>query len=277
MMSRSDLLSSRRDPAAGPPAHYPLGWHAVMMLCWLIALGAALVAGHGKLAAISVIAFAAMVGGWALAVPLGRGKRLMVGADGLAAGAMLASAALFLLPMAMKDNPGAGSVGVAAGLVLGIALDRLLGIEHAGRTARDTRIPAITVHAGAAGIVIGLLYARMPALGMALGTVIVSHKLPAGYVLARSRQALSLATWPILWPAAMVGLTAIPVSLCVAPGTPGGSAGLFGLATGVFMHVGQDFSRARFGAHTPASQRGFVLALVVGALVTWTIRMALPG
>ncbi|RJS93365.1 ZIP family metal transporter [Salinisphaera sp. Q1T1-3] len=246
---------------------------SVLIALWGLTLAAGLVGGRDKLVVIAIVAFAAMMAGWWLAGRIGSGVRVAAAADGLAGGAMLTSAALFLLPMAVGPDPVLGSAGVAAGLVIGIALDRLIGIEHGTVHMRDASVAAITLHALAAGVVMGLIYARMPALGLLLGTAIISHKLPAGYALARNRRYRGLSAAPILWPAAMVGLAAIPVALTITPGTPADNAGLFGIATGVFMHVGQDFSRQRIGApETSTANRWFVMAMLAGGLAVVALR-----
>lgn len=85
---------------------------------------------------------------------------------GLASGAMVASAAVFLVPPAIGHHAAGGGLGLAAGFVVGFML-------HAGglRPTRRPHLPAVpvvtelTVHALAAGGVIGLVYATMPALG----------------------------------------------------------------------------------------------------------------
>lgn len=246
----------------------------VVMALWAGCLISGLVGGRDKLVIIAVLAFVAMLGGWLLAERLGGIRRIAPVADGLAAGAMLTSASLFLLPMAIGPNALMGSAGVAAGFVLGTALDRLIGVRHGAADGRDASVVAITIHALAAGIVMGLIYARMPALGLMLGVAVISHKLPAGYALARNRRRSGLSSAPILWPAAMVGLAALPIGLLLSPGAPAHNAGLFGLATGVFMHVGQDFSRAREAPEGLVSEQAFVVAMIAGAVLVVALRAA---
>ncbi len=211
----------------------------------LVALTVAAVGGGDppwKLVGISWVAFAAMAG----AVPLGRRAatnrraRPLVWGYGLASGAMITSAAVFLLPGAIGHHPQFGGFGVAGGVLLGYAA-HVVGhrLTHTG--AFDHTAIELTAHALAAGVVIGVVYGNMPELGPLLGLAIVSHKAPAGYAAARRLAADGRSAAVLLLPASGVGLTAMTGSLVSLPADPVVNALVFGFATGVFLHVGTDF------------------------------------
>jgi ZIP family zinc transporter len=132
-------------------------------------------------------------------------------------------------------------VGVATGLLTGFASHTIghrfshmdFGFDH---TAVE-----LSVHALAAGVIIGIVYGTMPELGIVLGLAIVSHKGPAGYAAARRLAANGKSPTVLLLPAAGVGLTAIPASFLDLSGEPLVTAAVFGFAAGVFLHVAMDF------------------------------------
>lgn len=196
-----------------------------------------------KIIAISWIAFFAM----ALSIPLGvraasRNKlnRLVAG-YGLASGAMITSAAIFLVPTAINHHPVYGGLGIAAGIIAGFAIHTLNhGLSHTTSSV-DPVVLELTSHALSAGLIIGIVYATMPELGLLLGLAIVSHKAPAGYAASRRLTRQGKSAVLILLPAAAIGLTALPVSLLNMPGNAIVNAIIFGFATGVFFHVAIDF------------------------------------
>jgi ZIP family zinc transporter len=168
--------------------------------------------------------------------------RRLVWGYGLASGAMITSAALFLLPGAIAGaGPAAvGGIGVAVGLLAGFAA-HTLGHRLSHAEPFDDAVLSLAAHSLAGGAVIGFVYAANPSIGALLGVAIVSHKGPAGYASARrlTRQGRSPAA--LLLPAAGVGLTAIPVGLAPVPNDPAIVAGVFGFAAGAFLHVAMDF------------------------------------
>jgi len=99
----------------------------------------------------------------------------------------------------------------------------------------------ISAHALSAGLIIGLVYASMPGLGLLLGLAIVSHKGPAGYAAARRLSRSGKSVTSLLLPAAGVGLTALPMALVTVPDAPAVNAVVFGFAAGIFLHVAMDF------------------------------------
>ena len=219
-----------------------LGVAGVVALVLLSAVGA--IGGlPAKVLAIAWVAFLAMVGG----IVLGRHEaggahpvRLVWG-YGLASGAMITSAAMFLVPEAIEHHAAFGGVGIAAGVVLGYSAHtvghRLTHVE----SSFDSLSVRLSAHSLADGAVIGLVYAAVPALGPLLGLAIVSHKGPAGYASARSLAAEGRPVAPLLLPAAGVGIAAIPAALVDVPAVPWVNGLVFGFAAGVFLHVAMDF------------------------------------
>lgn len=236
------------------------------LIClWGLMLCLGMATARDKLVVIGVVAMAAMLTGWLFAErAVLAGRRGLVFADGLAAGTMITSACVFLLPAALAGAPRSGGLGVTVGLLLGIVLDRFMRSHDPAYADGDSALVAITVHAMAAGAAMGLAYAAVPTLSVLLGVVIIAHKLPAGYALARARRALGRSRLPILVPACAVGLVAIPVALWAGRAGAGGNTLLAGSATGIFLHVGLDFAREPV-AGRPARNGTFVIAAVAAA------------
>lgn len=208
----------------------------------LICLSAAGIAnGQWKVFIISWIGFIAMAGA---AVPGAhtetKGAGQLVWGYGLASGAMVASASLFLIPEAMEFSPTIGGIGIAVGVLLGYGSHtighRLSHIESFGTVAVQ-----LSAHALAGGAIIGLVYAAMPDLGLLLGLSIVSHKGPAGYAAARRLERGGKAASVLLVPAAAVGVAALPVSMLDLSVSTAGNAVISGIATGIFLHIAMDF------------------------------------
>ncbi|MFB6083519.1 MAG: ZIP family metal transporter [Halorientalis sp.] len=192
---------------------------------------------------IAWVAFAGMAGSIPLGVraaETGSAHRLVWG-YGLASGAMITSASVFLVPQAMGFAPRIGGFGVAAGILVGFG-SHVLGhrLSHVSAAFDDTAVQ-LSAHALSAGAIIGLVYAAMPKLGLLLGLAIVSHKGPAGYAAARRLAAADRPASVLLLPASGIGLTAIPVALLNVPAVPAINAAVFGFAAGVFLHVAMDF------------------------------------
>jgi len=221
------------------------GIAGVSGLCVLSVAG--LLAGTQKVLVISWVAFAAMaLGAWVGGHATVTDPYRLVWGYGLASGAMITSAALFLLPQAMglgsaAGAPRLGGVGVAVGLTAGYSAHtishRLTHID----VAFDVTAAEITAHALSAGLIIGVVYGSMPELGLLLGIAIVSHKAPAGYAAARRLTRAGTAPSVLLLPSAGVGLTAIPMATVPLPASPAVNAVVFGFATGIFLHVAMDF------------------------------------
>ncbi|WP_181686910.1 ZIP family metal transporter [Halorhabdus salina] len=200
--------------------------------------------GLGKLVVISWVAFGAMAGGALVgAWSSGRHPRRLVWGYGLASGAMIASAAAFLVPQAIgiSQDPRLGGFGIAGGILVGYNAHTIgHRLSHLD-LPMDTTATELAAHALSAGLIIGLIYGQMPDLGLLLGLAIISHKGPAGYAAARRLALDGKPTVPLLLPAAGVGLTALPVAMVNLPSAPAINAVIFGFAAGVFLHVAMDF------------------------------------
>ncbi|WP_254271990.1 ZIP family metal transporter [Haloarcula marina] len=214
----------------------------------LVALSALAVTGDArKVLVISWVAFLAMgVGAWLGGRSTDTSPYRLVWGYGLASGAMVTSAAMFLVPQAMglgtaAGTPRIGGIGIAVGIIAGYGTHtighRLTHVE----TSFDTTTAAIAAHALSAGLIIGIVYASMPTLGLLLGLAIVSHKGPAGYAAARRLRREGKSPTALLLPAAGVGLTGIPSAMLPVPQTPLTNALVFGFAAGIFLHVAMDF------------------------------------
>ncbi|WP_338729564.1 ZIP family metal transporter [Haladaptatus sp. DJG-WS-42] len=228
-------------PGVSAPARTYVGYAGV--LAFIVLSGLAVTAGLWKVLTIGWVAFAAMAGA---AIP---GKRAaaskhagrLVWGYGLAAGAMVTSAAVFLLPQAFGFDPKIGGFGVAAGILLGFA-SHTVGHRLAHLDLPfDATTAHLTAHSLTAGIIIGVVYATLPELGLVLGLAIVSHKGPAGYAAARRLAANDKSTSIILLPAAGVGITAILSGLVAFPESAQLNAAVFGFAAGIFLHIAMDF------------------------------------
>jgi len=223
----------------------PVGLASVLAL--LVLSGVAVTQGTMKVLVISWVAFVAMgVGTWLGARATQTNPHRLVWGYGLASGAMVTSAAMFLVPQAMGLGAAAGSarlggIGIAAGVITGYGTHtighRLTHVD----TGFDTTTVAIAAHSLSAGLIIGLVYASMPGLGPLLGLAIVSHKGPAGYAAARRLIRDEKGASALLLPSAGVGLTAIPMALLTPPVSGAVRPIVFGFAAGIFLHVALDF------------------------------------
>ena len=218
----------------------PVGIVGVVLLVVLSAV--ALATGTTKVLVISWVAFAAMALG---ALVSSRSEtsypRRLVWGYGLASGAMVTSAAVFLVPQAIGLDPRIGGFGIAAGLIVGYGA-HVIGhrLSHID-IGLDVTAAQISAHALSAGFIIGIVYGSMPTLGLLLGLAIVSHKGPAGYAAAHRLRESGKPVSALLLPAAGVGITAIPAALLPLPEAPAINGAIFGFAAGVFLHVAMDF------------------------------------
>ncbi|MFB6127359.1 MAG: ZIP family metal transporter [Halolamina sp.] len=206
------------------------------------ALGVAFGVVGWKLFGIAWVAFLAMAGGATFGGRRrGRDAGALVWGYGVASGAMVTSAALFLLPQALSIGGRFGGVGVAAGLLVGFGSHtvghRLSHLDLPG----DRTVLQLTAHSAAAGAIIGVIYGNMPDLGPLLGLAIVSHKAPAGYAAASRLRRNGGHVGTLLVPAVGVGLAAVFASVVALPASSAFRGIVFGFAAGVFLHVAMDF------------------------------------
>lgn len=208
----------------------------------LLSVAATLAAGNWKLVAVSWTAFAAMAVGAPLGARAADGTHPLepVWGYGLASGAMVTSAALFLVPQALGQHGQFGSLGVAAGFIGGY-VGHTLGHRAAHLPLpMDHTAAELTVHALTAGLIIGAIYAAMPSLTSVLGVALVSHKAPAGYAAARRLAESNRSVAALGLPAAAVGIVALPVGIVGFDPTDAVRGLLFGVGAGVFLHVAVD-------------------------------------
>ncbi|MEF8776149.1 MAG: ZIP family metal transporter [Haloarculaceae archaeon] len=208
----------------------------------VVLTGYAVGADLSKIIVISWVAFGAMTGGALFGERAASDyPRRLIWGYGLASGAMVTSAAVFLLPQAIAQDARVGGFGVAAGLLVGYGahvVGHRLGHFDVGLEVTGAQI---TAHALAAGAIIGLVYASLPSLGLLLGLSIVSHKGPAGYAAAHRIGQRGGEVSSLLLPAAGVGLAAIPAAAMPIPAVSWLNAAIFGFAAGVFLHLAMDF------------------------------------
>jgi ZIP family zinc transporter len=214
----------------------------------LVALSVvAVVVGVWKVLVVGWVAFGAMAtGAWLGARAETTDPHGLVWGYGLASGAMVASASMFLVPQAIgisqrAGTPQVGGIGLALGLVAGYSA-HVLGhrLTHVD-VGMDLTTAQIAAHALSAGVIIGFVYGTLPALGLLLGLSIVSHKGPAGYAAARRLARDERSATALLFPAAATGVAAIPAATVALPATPWVNAVVFGFAAGIFLHVAMDF------------------------------------
>ncbi len=242
----SEATATRRE--AGDTTSVAAGFGATVVLALLSGVTAwPLVNGESagtqvKLLWIGWVAFASMGGAaWVGARVPRRRARVLVWGYGLASGAMITSASVFLLPQAINQSAAFGGFGIALGLLVGYsghAMGHRLGhLDVPG----DRAILELTAHAFSAGLIIGVIYGNVPELGLLLGLSIVSHKGPAGYA-AANRYVARGGDWrAVLLPAAGVGITALGASFVALPTDAAVRGVVFGFAAGVFFHVATDF------------------------------------
>ena len=201
-------------------------------------------AGLWKVLVVGWVAFVAMAGGAVVgtrsATADTHAERLVWG-YGLASGAMVTSAAVFLVPQAIGYDPRVGGFGIAAGLLAGYA-GHTVGHRFVHYDLPiETTTAQLTAHSLTAGVVIGTVYTLLPDLGLLLGLGIVSHKGPAGYAAARRLRRRDMPVGVVVLPAAGVGIAAILAGLLEPQSSLAVSAAVFGFAAGLFLHVAMDF------------------------------------
>ena len=257
-------------PSSLSTTSHGAGLRALSALCLFAAAGwfALVIAGSRDglwvlvtLTIFSAVAF--LAGAVISAIP--HDPRLISRVDAAAAGAMLASALVLVVPHALSEHPGTGTAGLVAGLAMGMALSTA-GASRGGRSI----LSALTLHSICDGIVLGALYTLMPALGWSVGLAILAHKAPAGYVLARRLGARPGHQILVVLPALGTGLGA----LCVAimPAAAALPAGLiFGAAAGLFLFVALAFfaSSAKTGSLDTMDWLAFALGGTAIALTGW--------
>lgn len=209
------------------------------------------------LAIFSALAF--ILGALISAVP--HDPRLITRADAAAAGAMLTSALVLVVPHALIEHAEPGAIGLVAGLGIGLLLQRVAS-AHGGRSF----LGALTLHSICDGLVLGALYTLAPALGWSVGLAILVHKAPAGYALARRLPSTPANRALILLPALGTGLGALSVAMMrTTVALPAGL--IFGVAAGLFLFVALMFFGSVSGTKKSSLATADYIALILGGAV----------
>lgn len=231
----------------------------LVALIAVVALG--LAAGRTKLVGIVVFGFLAMMAG-VLVSHLGEfatpGRQ--VWAYGLASGAMLASAAALIAPKAIAQHPEYGGFAIAFGYLIGYAVHELGHLVSHYELPINAAAGELTLHALAAGSIMGVAYGTLPTLTPLFGYGIVAHKFPAGFTGSEAVEDSGLPVAIMVVPAAAVAIAAIPLSILTPDLSPIVKAIFFGVSTGVFAHVAIDMlpECSHVGSHGDSTGHGAV-------------------
>ena len=217
--------------------------------------------GRTKLTGIVIFGFLAMLAGVAIShfVDFDTDVR-QVWAYGLASGAMLASAGALLAPKAIAPHPAYGGFAIAFGYLLGYTGHELGHLVSHRDLPLNAAAGELSLHALAAGSIMGVVYGSLPNLSALFGFGILAHKFPAGFTGSESVKQSGLPTVVMVIPAAAVAIAAIPLSLLTPPLSPVVRAVFYGVSTGVFAHVAIDMlpECSHGGSHADSSGHGSI-------------------
>lgn len=255
------MIDSGHDAAASKQRRLALGVTALGLLGLVAVVGLGLAYGRVKLLGIVLFAFVAMMLG-VLINQVGdfASPGRQVWANGLASGAMLASAAALIAPKAILLHPEFGGFAIAFGYLLGYAAHELGHLV----THYDLPINAATgeliLHAVTAGSIMGVVYGTLPSLTPLFGYGIVAHKFPAGFTGSEAIERSGLPVSVMVLPAAAVAIVAIPLSIVTPDLSPAVEAVFFGISAGVFAHVGIDMlpECSHVGSHADSTSHDAV-------------------
>ncbi|MFQ3285526.1 MAG: ZIP family zinc transporter [Halobacteriales archaeon] len=231
----------------------------LVALIAVVALG--LAAGRTKLVGIVVFGFFAMMAGVLVSL-LGEfatpGRQ--VWAYGLASGAMLTSAAALIAPKAIGHHPDYGGFAIAFGYLIGYGAHELGHLVTHYELPINAAAGELTLHALAAGSIMGVAYGALPSLTPLFGYGIVAHKFPAGFTGSEAVENSGLPVAIMVVPAAAVAIAAIPLSILTPDLSPIVKAVFFGVSAGVFAHVGIDMlpECSHVGSHSDSTGHGAV-------------------
>ncbi|QKQ98102.1 ZIP family metal transporter [Candidatus Nanohaloarchaea archaeon] len=195
-----------------------------------------------KVVTIGFVAFAAMMMGGLLALRDIKSHKMIVWLYGMSGGAAFASVMLFILPQALNLSKNFGAAGIIAGFLAGLVLHSASHRLTHSVTKGHSSLWSVSLHSITAGLIIGLIYNQMPSAALTLGLAIVSHKLPAGYMVADRLKRDRESFWmKLLLPASGIGAMASLVNIfSVSLGTTS-RALFFGFSAGIFLHLALDF------------------------------------
>lgn len=216
-----------------------LGVVSAVVFLGLTLLNFATGLGAYKVTIIGWTALLAMVAGAILSRRELRSERGIIWVYGVSGGAALASIFFFVLPKAIALDQTFGVTGILAGFLSGLVIHSFshrLVHHHEGFNT----FWSISLHSVTAGLIIGLIYQQLPTIGILLGIAIVSHKLPAGYMLAE-RIGQDRIWRRLLLPATGVGSMALASFTLNPQFAVPVKALFFGFSSGIFIHLALDF------------------------------------
>ncbi|CCQ33965.1 zinc transporter protein [Halorhabdus tiamatea SARL4B] len=178
-MTGTKTGQTRRDRIA-------LGVSAVTAILFVGVLAAGIVTGRTTLVVVVSFGFLAMAAGVTISLfaDFSTPNRQVWG-YGLASGAMLASAAALLAPKAIGRHPEYGGFAIALGYLLGYAGHELGYFVTHYDLPLNAAVSELTLHALAAGSIMGVVYGSIPDLSALFGFGILAHKFPAGFTRMR--------------------------------------------------------------------------------------------
>ncbi|MDZ7850507.1 MAG: ZIP family metal transporter [Halodesulfurarchaeum sp.] len=218
-------------------------------------------AGRTKLTGVVIFGFFAMLAGVTISHVVDFDtERRQVWAYGLASGAMLASAGALLAPKAIAPHPTYGGFAIAFGYLIGYSAHELGHLVTHRNLPLNAAAGELSLHALAAGSIMGVVYGSLPELSALFGFGILAHKFPAGFTGSESVKQSGLPTHVMVIPAAAVAIAAIPLSILTPPLSPIVKAGFYGISTGVFAHVAIDMlpQCSHSGSHADSTGHGTI-------------------
>ena len=237
------------------------GVSTLVFVALLGVLGLGLAYGRTKLVGIVIFGFVAMMLG-VLVNHLGdfATPARQVWSYGLASGAMLASAAALIAPKAISQHPEYGGFAIAFGYLIGYAAHELGHLVTHYELPVNAATGELTLHALAAGAIMGVVYGALPSLTALFGYGIVAHKFPAGFTGTEAVVQADLPVIVMVIPASAVAIAAIPLSIVTPELSSIVKAIFFGVSTGVFAHVGTDMlpECSHVGSHSDSTGHGSV-------------------
>ncbi len=254
-MVTANLTGSTRDVTV------PLLASGLTLVAFLGVVALGFSTGREKLTGVVIFGFLAMGAGVALSHYMNFDTDLrQVWAYGLASGAMLGSAGALIAPKAIAPHPTYGGFAIAFGYLIGYAAHELGHLVTHRELPLNAAAGELTIHALAAGSIMGVIYGSLPDLTALFGFGILAHKFPAGFTGSESVKRSGLPTLVMIIPASAVAIAAIPLSILTPPLSPVVKAVFYGISTGVFAHVAIDMlpQCSHSGSHADSTGHGSI-------------------
>ncbi|MFB6085874.1 MAG: ZIP family metal transporter [Halodesulfurarchaeum sp.] len=249
------------DSSSAPNGRVPLLASGLTVLVFLGVIALGFLSGRTKLTGVVVFGFLAMLAGVSISHVVDFESELrQVWAYGLSSGAMLGSAGALLAPKAIGANPTSGGFAIAFGYLIGYAGHELGHLLSHRDLPLNAAAGELTLHALAAGSIMGVVYGSLPQLSALFGFGILAHKFPAGFTGSESVKQSGLPTVVMVIPAAAVAISAIPLAVLTPPLGPVVKAVVYGISTGVFAHVAIDMLPrcSHGGSHADSTGHGSI-------------------